>query len=85
MANYVYHRTDKLSEGGGTAILVRHDIDHHAAFVKDQEHLEATAIQVMLTSKPVNIPLGYLSPSRSVIKLDLSALVAVFPSKWRAN
>ena len=31
LANYVCHRTDKPTTGGGTAILVRRDIVHHSA------------------------------------------------------
>ena len=44
MASYVRHRTDRVAEGGGKAILVRHGIDHHALPVECLQHLEATAI-----------------------------------------
>jgi hypothetical protein len=30
LANYVCHRRDRPTEGGGTAILVRRGIDHYA-------------------------------------------------------
>jgi exonuclease III len=30
IANYVCHRTDRPTEGGGTVILVRRGIDHYA-------------------------------------------------------
>jgi hypothetical protein len=63
MANYVGHRTDWLKEGGGTAILVCRGIDHYAVHVQGQKHLEATAIQVTLASKPVKILAVYLRPS----------------------
>jgi hypothetical protein len=36
-------------------------------------HLEATAIQVTLASKPVIVLAAYLSPSRSLIGMDLTA------------
>jgi len=62
MANYVCHRNDRLTEGGGTAILVRRGIGHHAVPVPGLAHLEATAIQVTLASKPVKIVATYLSP-----------------------
>jgi len=55
MANYVYHRTDQLTEGGGTAILVRHGIDHYALPFQALRYLEATATYVMMGSKPVKI------------------------------
>jgi len=73
MANYVGHRNDRLTEGGGTAKLVRRDIGHHAVSFKGLEHLEATAIQVMMANKPVIILAAYLSPSRPLNALELSA------------
>jgi hypothetical protein len=73
LANYVFHRNDQITKGGGTAILVRRDIDYHAVPVQDLQHLEATAIQVMLTCKPVKILAVYLSPTRPLIASDLSA------------
>jgi hypothetical protein len=77
------HRTDRLTEGGGTAILVRRGVDHYALPVQGVKHLEATAIQVMLASKPVKTLAVYQSPSRPLIASDLSTLVAVFPSSWQ--
>ena len=62
MANYVCHRNDRLTEGGGTTTLVCRGIVHHAVPVQCLEHLEATAIQVMLANKPVKILVAYLPP-----------------------
>jgi exonuclease III len=73
LENYVCHRNDRLNEGGGTAILVRRCIVHHAVPVQGLQHLEATAIQVMLVAKPVKILAAYLSPTRPLIASDLSA------------
>jgi hypothetical protein len=73
LENYVCHRNDRLTEGGGTAILVRRGIVHHAVSVQVLQHLEATAIQVMLAAKPVKILAAYLSPTRPLIASDLSA------------
>jgi exonuclease III len=73
LANYVCHRNDQLTERGRTAILVRRGIVHHAVPVQGQQHLEATAIQVMLAAKPVKILAAYLSPTRPLIASDLSA------------
>jgi hypothetical protein len=73
LANYVCHRTDRLTAGGGTAILVRRGIIHHSVPVPGLTHLEATAIQIMLAGKPVIILAAYLSPSRPLIGADVDA------------
>jgi len=73
LANYVCHRTDRPTAGGGTAILVRRGIVHHSVPVPDQTHLEATAIQVTMAGRPVKILAAYLSPSRPLIGADLTA------------
>ena len=41
LANYVYHRTDRSTAGGGTAILVRRGITHHSVTVPDLTQLPA--------------------------------------------
>jgi endonuclease/exonuclease/phosphatase family metal-dependent hydrolase len=71
LANYVCHRTDRNAQGGGTAILVRRGIDHHA--VPGLRHVKATAIKITLAGRPVKILAVYLSLSRPLIKRDLSA------------
>jgi hypothetical protein len=73
LVNYVCHRPDRLSEGGGTAILVRRGIEQHAVPIQGLQYLEATAIQVMLANRPAKILAVYLSPSRLLIDSDLSA------------
>jgi hypothetical protein len=75
MANYVCHRTDRLTQGGGTAILLRRDIGHHAVPIQSLQHLETTAIQVTMGSKPVRFLKVYLSPSRPLLATDLSACI----------
>jgi hypothetical protein len=60
MANYIYHRTDKLHVGGGTP-------------VQGLKHSETNAIHVMLASKSVKIVEVYLSPSRPLCASDISA------------
>jgi hypothetical protein len=55
LANYVCHRTDRPTAGGGTDILVRHVIVHHSVPVQGLTHLEATAVQVTLAGRPVKI------------------------------
>jgi len=73
LANYVCHRTDRPTVGGGTAILVRRGIVQHSVPIPGLTHLEATAIQVTMAGKPVKILAAYLSPSSPLIKADLSA------------
>jgi hypothetical protein len=73
LANYVCHCNDRLTEEGRKAILVHRRINNHAVPVQGLEYLEATAIQVMLASKPLKIMAVYLSPSRPLIASDLSA------------
>jgi hypothetical protein len=63
LANYVCHRTDRPTAGGGTAILVRRDIVHHSVPVPGLTHLETTAIQIMLAGRPVKGLPFTLSPT----------------------
>jgi hypothetical protein len=71
-ANYVCHRTYRQARGGGTAILVRRDIDHYAVPVSGLRHLEATAIHLVLANKLVKIVAAYLSPTRPLTESDLN-------------
>jgi hypothetical protein len=73
LANFVCHRTDRLTAGGGIAILVRRGIVDHSVTVPGLTHLEATAIQVTMAGRPVKILAVYLSPSHPLIGADLTA------------
>ena len=73
LANFVCHRTDRPTNGGGTAILVRRGIVHHSVPIPVLTHLEGTAIRVTLAGRPVLILAAYLSPSRPLIGADLTA------------
>jgi endonuclease/exonuclease/phosphatase family metal-dependent hydrolase len=73
LANYVCHRTDRPTHGGGTAILVRRGIVHHLVPVQGLTHLEATALQTTMAGKAVVILAVYLSPCRPLIRADLVA------------
>ena len=73
LANYVCHRTDRPTAGGGTAILVRRGIVHHSVSVPGLTHLDATAVQVTLAGRPVKILAAYLLPSSPLIGADLTA------------
>jgi hypothetical protein len=72
LASYVCHRTDRLKVGDGTTILVRRGIVHHSVPVPGLTNLEATVTQVILAAKPVKILAAYISPSRPLIRADLT-------------
>jgi len=72
-ANYVCHHTDRPTAGGGTAILVCCGTVHHSMPVPGLTHLEATAIQVTMASKPVLILAAYLSPTCPLIGANVTA------------
>jgi len=73
IANYVCHRTDTVTSGCDTGILVRLGIVHHTLSVPSRTYLEATATQLILASKPVEILAAYFSQSRPLIGGDLTA------------
>jgi exonuclease III len=81
LANYVCHRTERPTAGGGTAILVRRGIVHHSLPVPALTHLEATAVQVTLAGRPVKILAAYLSPSRPLSERIWSFVLA---GCWRS-
>jgi exonuclease III len=62
--NYVCHRTERPTPGGGRAVLVHKGIDHYAVSVSGLQHLEATAIHLVLATRPVKLVSAYLSPTR---------------------
>jgi endonuclease/exonuclease/phosphatase family metal-dependent hydrolase len=68
-ANYICHRT---ALGGGTSILVRRGMVHYAVSVSGLEHLEATAIHLVLATRLLKFVAAYLSPSRPLIESDLT-------------
>ena len=71
MANYVCHRNDRPTQGGGTMILVRRGIDHYSVPVSNLRQMEATAICVNIGGRPVKLVAVYLSPLLSLADADL--------------
>jgi hypothetical protein len=51
---YIFHRTDRPTRGGGTAILVRSGIEHCCASLGSAALL-STATQLMLAARPVKL------------------------------
>jgi len=62
-----------LTEGDGTAILVRRCIHQHAVSIQGLVHQVATTIPVISASKPMKILMVYQSPSRTLMASELSA------------
>jgi hypothetical protein len=80
-ANYVCHRTDRPTPGGGTAILVHKGIDHYAVPVSGLHYLQATAIQLVLVTRAEKLVSAYLAPTRPLIESDLTeCLIGESPS-----
>jgi len=71
LANYVCHRTDRPTAGGGTAILVHRGLVHHSMPVSGLTHVEAIAVHVILAGRP-----AYLLLSRPLIGAELTAFSA---------
>ena len=63
-ANYVCHRTDTLTAGGGSLFLVRSSIVQHSVTVSGLTHVEATAIQIAMSGKHLKNLAAYISPHR---------------------
>jgi hypothetical protein len=53
-------------------ILVRWGIDHYAVPASGLQHLEATAIYLLLSTRPVKFVAAYLSTTRPLIESDLT-------------
>jgi hypothetical protein len=70
--NYICHRTDRPTPSGGTAILVHKGRDHYAVPVSGLQYLEATAIHLVLVTRPVKLVSAYLAPTRPLIESDLT-------------
>jgi hypothetical protein len=71
-ANYVCYLTDRPTRGGGTVILVRWGTDHFAVPVSGLQHLQTTAMDLVLATRPVKLMAAYLSPTRPLIESDLT-------------
>jgi hypothetical protein len=78
LTNYVCHRTDRPTRGGGTAILVRRSTDYYVVHVSVLQHLQA--IHLVLSTRAVKLLAAYLSPTRPLIESDLTeCLSGEFP------
>jgi hypothetical protein len=71
-ANYVCYRTDWPTPGEGTAILVHKGIDHYSVPLSGLQYLEATAIHLVLATRPMKLVSAYLAPTQPLIESDLT-------------
>jgi exonuclease III len=71
-ANCVCHRTDRPTRAGATVILVRLCVDYYTVPVSGLQHLETTAIHLVLATRLVKLVAVYLSPTRPLIESDLT-------------
>jgi hypothetical protein len=71
-ANYDCHRTERPTPGGGRAILVHKGTDHYAVPVSSLRYLEATAMHLVLATRPVKLVSACLWPTRPLIESDLT-------------
>jgi hypothetical protein len=71
-ANYICHRTDRRTAGGGTVIVVHTGIDHYSVPVSGLQYLEATAIHLVLATRPVKLVSAYLEPTRPLIESHMT-------------
>jgi hypothetical protein len=71
-ANYVCHRTDRPTPGGGKAILVHKGTDLYAMPVFGLQYPEATAKHLVLATRPVKLVSACHSPTRPLIESDLT-------------
>jgi hypothetical protein len=73
LGNYVCHRTDRLTEGGGTAILIRRSIHQYAIPVPGLTQLEATPIYIIIYNiNPGDLPFAL----PALIEADLSVCLS---------
>ncbi|GJQ70712.1 hypothetical protein Trydic_g645 [Trypoxylus dichotomus] len=69
------HRTDREgARGGGTPVLIKSTIDHHAELALDLHNIEATAITVNLATSPIKLVAAYKAPNRQFLEDDLSEI-----------
>jgi hypothetical protein len=62
----------RLPPDGPTAILVHKGTDHYAVPVSGLQYLEATAVHLVLATRPVKLVSAYLAPTRPLIESDLT-------------
>lgn len=76
LPNYITYRDDRLTnKGGGTAILVKINIDHRLAHSFSSSNIESTAVVVNTFSGPLKLISVYVPPNRQLIPSELDSLL----------
>ncbi|GJQ79305.1 hypothetical protein Trydic_g16172 [Trypoxylus dichotomus] len=75
LRNFRVYRTDRVgARGGGTAIMIKSSIDHHAGQELDLQNVEATNITVNMATGPVQLIAAYKAPNKLMLEADLSEI-----------
>jgi hypothetical protein len=69
------YRSDRVGgPGGGTAILIRKEIKHSESLLPKLQHMEATAIQLIINKELITLVSIYNPPGK-IIERDLDLLL----------
>jgi hypothetical protein len=72
--NYCVYRSDRENRpGGGTAILIRKEIQHFEIFLPKLQHMEATPIQLYINKELVTL-ISIYNPPGKILEADLDLL-----------
>lgn len=75
IANYKTYRNDRLLQpGGGTAILIKQNIEHHELPPQENLTFECNGITVNTKKQPISIWSAYCSPNETLDPNQISAL-----------
>lgn len=76
LTNLAVYRNDRIgSQGGGTAIVVRRDLDHYEVDLPALTSLEANAVVVKMASGKLRLISAYKPPKTALQTADLDALL----------
>lgn len=75
---YSIYQTNRANQSrrGGTAILVRDNVQHHQVFIPQLQHAEATAISVVMHNTPVTVIAIYVNQNK-LTKSDIKKLLNI--------
>ncbi|GJQ65019.1 hypothetical protein Trydic_g23196 [Trypoxylus dichotomus] len=69
LPNFAVYRADREdARGGGTAVLVKSTIEHHADLVLELINIEATAVTINLATGPVKLVAAYKAPRKQLLE-----------------
>ena len=81
IANYSSYRNDRLTgRGGGTAIYIKHNIDHVELPLSDILNIEISAVQINTARGQIALVAGYNPPSKPLSKEDFKHIFSLATS-----